>query len=88
MRFYGDGDRSPLPIPGDISFRGKYDPIQEEGHREKHGLRPRDMKPPKLSDEEWELIRIKPGEMLEPEPPWDGECKGKCCQAVDNDSQY
>lgn len=85
MRFHGDDIRSSLPIPGDISFRDKYDAIQEEGHREEYGLRPRDVKPPYLSNEEWDAIKILPGEMADPEPEWDGSCKGPCCEVSSDD---
>lgn len=89
MRFYGDGDRSPLPIPGDNPVFGKYD-HEQELHREIHKdqLSPRDVKPPYLSDEEWEAIKILPGEMDPPKPEWDGKCKGPCCEVRSETLDY
>lgn len=85
MRYFGDDNVSSLPVPGDIAFWPKNHPIQEESHREDFDLPPRDEKPDMLTDEEWEAIRVRPEDMMKPEPDWDRVCKGPCCQEDTDD---
>lgn len=82
MRSHYTPRSSRLPIPGDSPVLDKYDPDQ---HKHDH-LReyPRDVKPPYLTDREWEAIRIQPGQMLE-FPEWDGKCTSDCCKEPDRD---
>lgn len=77
MRSYDVTPRSPLPIPGDNAVLDKYDPDQHK--HDDVRPRPRDEKPPYLTDAEWEQIRIKPGEMRE-QSEWDGRCHASCCE--------
>lgn len=77
MQFHDPAPSSRLPIPGDNPWVPKFHPDQHK--HDDLRPRPRDEKPPYLSDAEWEHIRIKDGEMLPDETPWDGTCQGPCC---------